>query len=128
MLRIQGTANGRDEAWRIACSKKVVSWPLPLLHCRVVWEEMVPSVDKESDYAAKREDVSTKAVPFPPAQYLNRKINGILRQWVSNLRSHITCGTSTSAGIEIANLNKRSEHHIAQLAHDAFTDEIFYMK
>ena len=108
MLRVQGAANGRDETWGITCSQKVFSWPSPILYCRVVWEEMVPSVHKESDDAAKGEDVRSKAVLFPPAQDLKRNRNYILRQWFSNLRSHVASSTSPSAGIEIANLTKRS--------------------
>ena len=69
---------------------------------------MVPSVHKESDDAAKGEDVSTKAVLFPPAEDLKRNRNYILRQWFSNLRSHVASSTSPSAGIEVANLTKGS--------------------
>ena len=70
---------------------------------------MFSSIHKESYHAAKREDISTKAVPFPPAQNLKKRIQVFERlSSISNLRRHVARSASSSACIEIPSLNMKA--------------------
>ena len=71
---------------------------------------MFSSIHKESYHAAKREDISTKAVPFPPAQNLENKRIQVFERLssISNLRRHVARSASSSACIEIPSLNMKA--------------------
>ena len=69
---------------------------------------MFSSIHKESYHAAKRKDISTKAVPFPPAQNLKQKNSGFEKiSSISNLRRHVAGSASSSACIEIPSLDMK---------------------
>ena len=69
---------------------------------------MFSSIHKESYHTAKRKDISTKAVPFPPAQNLKQKNSGFEKiSSISNLRRHVARSASSSACIEIPSLDMK---------------------